>query len=129
MKNISILVVEDTRSWQEVYKNLLASLGFPYEITDSSDKAKAKFRKKLFDVAIFDLRLVDWDVENNGGMELVEWLVENRIETKVIICTGYGTPKDMRTAFHIKNVVDFLSKQEFSPSEFKKIINTIASMP
>ena len=123
MNDISILVVEDSPNWQMLYKRVLTGSGYPCEIVDSSDKAKEKLREKTFHIAILDIRLIDWDQTDDGGMEILEWLGESDSSTKVIICTGYATPERIRKAFRSGMVIDFLSKETFSPSEIITLIN------
>jgi two-component system sensor histidine kinase TorS len=114
---MTILIVEDRRDWQRIYEDILVDIGYSYEIVDSGARAIRKLSQKPFKLAIVDMRLTDWDDKNFEGMDVINWLLENAADTKVIAMTAYGTPEIVRECFKSGVVVDFFFKASFSPSE------------
>ena len=123
MKSATILIVEDEPSWRELYKEIVVDSGYFCEVVASVEKAIEKLQKQFFNLAILDIRLVDPDPANEGGLEILKWLVKKQIDTKVVICTGYPTLERTRSSFLSGKVVDFLSKDTFSESQFLSIIS------
>jgi len=118
----NVLVVEDTVDWRRKLVNYLIETGeYDIQEADSYEKAHDLIQRHAFDVAVVDIRLVDWDEKNEQGMQLLRELDEaaQANGTRAIVITGYGTKDRMREAFRDHQVVDFIEKQRFTPKEFK----------
>jgi DNA-binding NtrC family response regulator len=118
----NVLVVEDTSDWRMKLVGYLVETGqYDIQEADNYEKASRLIQHQPFDVAVVDIRLVDWDEKNEQGMQLLRELDEAAWAngTQSIVITGYGTKERMRTAFRDHQVVDFIEKQHFSPKEFK----------
>lgn len=117
-KNNRILVVDDLSDWRTTLSGLLTDVGYEVQTAESFDKAMEQLDKNSFDLAILDLRLVDSDVENEGGLKLAEEIKKSWARTRIIIITAYGTPDRMRRAMepdlatHQPLVDDYLSKND-----------------
>jgi len=129
MKSTSVLIVEDDSAWQEILSETIASLGYVYETASSSKHAIDKLKKDNFNIAMLDIRLSDTDSENNEGLEVLKWLVDNNKSTKVVIVSAYASSNRMRNAFDSGKVADWLLKQEFSISTFYTCIKGIVDEP
>jgi len=120
-----ILVIEDTPDWRKKLVGYLIEEG-QYDIQEANTYVKASklLQKQPFDVAIVDIRLVDWDEKNEQGMQLLRELDEiaDANGTQAVVITGYGTKDRMREAFRDHQVVDFIEKQHFDPEEFKATV-------
>ena len=127
MKTTSILVVDDQRTWRELLKEIFVDSGYVCDVASSSQEALEKLQGKYFNLAILDIRLVDSDPKNEGGLEVLKWLMENQIDTKVIVYTGYPSDERIRTAYLSEKVIDFLQKREFSGSKILSIIKDAIS--
>jgi DNA-binding NtrC family response regulator len=118
----NVLVIEDTPDWRKKLVGYLIEEG-EYDIkeADNYESASKIIQEQPLDVAIVDIRLVDWDEEDNQGMQLLRELDEiaDVNGTQAIVITGYGTKDRMRKAFRNHQVVDFIEKQHFDPDEFK----------
>jgi DNA-binding NtrC family response regulator len=121
----NVLVIEDTPDWRTKLVGYLIEQG-EYDIQEASnyETARELLENEPFDVAIVDIRLVDWDEKNEQGMQILRQLDEIADEngTQAIVITGYGTKDWMRRAFRDHEVVDFIEKQRFDPQEFKATV-------
>ena len=121
----NVLVIEDTPDWRTKLVGYLIEEG-EYDILEADDyeTASALLQREPFDVAVVDIRLVDWDDTNEQGMQLLRELDElaEINGTQAVVITGYGTKERMREAFRDHQVVDFIEKQHFAPEEFKATV-------
>ncbi|MFH1636457.1 MAG: response regulator [Chloroflexota bacterium] len=125
----NVLVIEDTPDWRSKIVGYLVETG-EYNLKEADDYQTAieLLDNDPFDVAIVDIRLVDWDETNEQGMKLLNKLDEiaEINGTQSIVLTGYATKERMREAFRDHQVVDFIEKQRFSPQEFKDTVLSAA---
>jgi len=121
----NVLVVEDTADWRAKLVGYLIQEGV-YVVFEAADLETAVelLESQPLDVAIIDIRLVDWDELNDQGMKLLRQLdeISDINGTQAIIITGYGTKDRMREAFRDREVVDFIEKKHFHPDEFKRSV-------
>jgi DNA-binding NtrC family response regulator len=121
----NVLVVEDTPDWRAKLVGYLVEEK-EYNVYEAGDYETATelIENQPLDVALIDIRLIDWDEKNEQGMELLRQLDEVAAVngTQSIVVTGYGTGERMREAFRDHQVVDFIAKQKFNPQEFKKTV-------
>ena len=54
----NILVVEDEKDWQDKFKSILEREGYETKIAAGYGEALGELRRKLFDLAVIDLRLI-----------------------------------------------------------------------
>ena len=83
------LIVEDQSNWQLALKILLESEGIIVSVANGPEDAKRTLMKSEFDVIVLDIRLVDEDILNIDGLELLQYARENRPDIRVIVLTGY----------------------------------------
>jgi DNA-binding NtrC family response regulator len=90
----NVLVVEDTPDWRTKLVGYLVEEG-EYDIleADNYESATKLLQKQPFDVALIDIRLVDWDETNEQGMQLLRELdaISDENGTQSVVITGYGT--------------------------------------
>ena len=82
-----LLVLDDDPSWREALQDLFARRGFTVRLTSSYDEALHALRYELFHVAIIDLRLVDWDEQDQSGMDLLRFVAQS--DTALVINRYY----------------------------------------
>jgi signal transduction histidine kinase/CheY-like chemotaxis protein len=87
-KKISILIVEDDTSWQEIYNELLSSTGHVIHFASSFAEAILVLTKTRFDLAIIDVRL-DVNDENRDGLRILSQLVKLDVRPQIILATGH----------------------------------------
>ena len=100
----SLLVVDDDRHICEAMADYLRSLGHRTETATSCKEAIARVKEFNFEVVLCDVNLPDDD-----GFTVLNWVVENKPETSVILLTGYGTIESAVEAIRI-GAFDYLTK-------------------
>lgn len=123
MQEASILIVDDIPKWRMTLKGLLSELGYRCEMASSKKEAIDLLVKHTYKLAIVDIRLDDWDENNQGGIEIVDWLVSTHSNTKAIVLTAYATVEFKRKALSSGVVVDFVPK-----TEIDELITTLAKV-
>lgn len=121
-----VLVVEDADDWRETLAGVLRDDGHLVREATTYKEAVTWLRSDIFHVAVVDLRLDEWDLNDFQGMDLIAQLRSLSEEGKgmsVVIVTGYGGLQEARDAFKPPlSVFDFLGKKEFDIEEYKSVI-------
>jgi DNA-binding response OmpR family regulator len=89
-----ILVVDDQDNWREALASLLTKEGHTVQTLARFEEAVEVISRDTFDLVILDVRLVDTDVFNVQGLELLRIVKAQKTAPKVIILTGY--PESIR---------------------------------
>lgn len=100
----SLLVVDDDRHICEAMADYLRSLGHRTETSLNCRDAITRMKEFNFDAVICDVNLPDQD-----GFQLLEWAVQAKPETSVILLTGYGTIESAVEAIRL-GAFDYLTK-------------------
>jgi DNA-binding NtrC family response regulator len=82
----------------------LRGLGHRTETAISGGQALARIREFHFDVVLCDVNLGELD-----GFQVLEWVVEHKPETAVVLITGYGTIESAVEAIRM-GAFDYLTK-------------------
>ena len=88
----SVLVVDDSKTSQEILQEMLESFGFSVELASSGEDAIGMVGEKLDSGRIYDLILMDWKMPELDGIETVDRLRQtyNNFSPTVIMVTAYG---------------------------------------
>jgi DNA-binding NtrC family response regulator len=100
----SLLVVDDDKHICAAMADYLRSLGHRTETATTCGQALARIREFNFEVVLCDVNLSDQD-----GFQVLEWIVQNKPETAVILITGYGTIESAVEAIRM-GAFDYLTK-------------------
>lgn len=124
-----ILIVEDNVNWQKSLRDLLQQEGFWVDVVSTYDEAVRNLSEGIYHLAIFDIRLIEEDLLNTQGMDLLRDLIPQKSINSlgIIILSAYGTKSQMREAFGQYNVDDFIDKNDFNKAEFINEIRFIFS--
>ncbi len=108
-----ILVVDDDQRWRNTFHRFLNAEGYSVTLTSSFQEAIEALEKGCFHLAVVDIRLVDWDKDNEEGLKILAHMKEMGLAevTKSIVVTAYGTTARQRSAFKKYNVLDFIPKE------------------
>ena len=104
MKRSSILVVDDDRIILDSLCEFLKLEGYSTSGAESYKQAVSQIQKQKFSLAIVDVNLSD-----GSGFELLNLLKKNHPQTVVIIITGYGTIESAVEAIKM-GANDYLTK-------------------
>lgn len=95
-----VLIVDDEKEYQEVFKMILDDSGYYTKAADSGEDALKKLQEENFDVVLTDLIM-----DGMSGMELLDRIKKEYPDIEVILITGYGS---------IENAVSAMKKGAFS---------------
>ncbi|MDO9287224.1 MAG: sigma-54 dependent transcriptional regulator [Thermodesulfovibrionales bacterium] len=117
MKNspVRILIADDEKNFREVLMTTLSDEGFDVTGADSSLKAKDLLEKEEYDVLLLDLNMPEV-----GGMEVLKKIKTFEIPTEVVILTGVGIVSTAVEAMKL-GAYDYLTKP-FKIEELKAVI-------
>ena len=96
--------------------------GYNVQVVSSLNEAKFVISRHFFDIAIVDLKLDEFDPNNEDGLEVARCLDRLKEGTMTFVCTGCGTVQSARIAFRRFNVYDYIEKDFFDLDEFRQII-------
>ena len=114
-QKIQIMVLDDEEIVGKRLKTALEKSNFEVEIFQESPKAVARIAEKEFDIVVTDVRM-----DEIGGMEVLERVLERSARTKVILITGYATVEVAREAL-TRGAFDFIAKP-FKPDDLREVI-------
>jgi DNA-binding SARP family transcriptional activator/CheY-like chemotaxis protein len=109
-----ILVVEDQPEWRELVTELLADEGYGVCHADSYEQALAWLDRQSFSVIFLDMMLREFDlpVHSGTGWQLLDYLVEQRPRTKIVILSGRATAGEAARLVRDYPIVNFIDKSE-----------------
>lgn len=117
MKNspVRILIADDEKNFREVLMTTLSDEGFDVTGTDSAIKAKDLLEKEEYDVLLLDLNMPEV-----SGMEVLKKIKTFEIPPEVVILTGVGIVSTAVEAMKL-GAYDYLTKP-FKIEELKAVI-------
>jgi signal transduction histidine kinase/CheY-like chemotaxis protein len=101
LKDLKVLVVDDSINSRKIFKELLESFSFDVTVTDSGEKALAEIEKVGETQTDFDLVIMDWKMPGMDGIETsrqIKSLTGDSREPKIIMTTAYGRQEVMQKA-------------------------------
>ena len=112
---MKILIVDDEKAIRNSIKDILEMEEYTVDTAENGEEAIAKASKDKFDAIICDIKMPVMD-----GIEVLDRLVADGIESPVIMLSGHG---DLDTAVTCikKGAFDFISK----PPDINRILITI----
>jgi DNA-binding NtrC family response regulator len=101
-----ILIVDDDEQLVEAYRDYLCDLGYSVDSASEIEEAQTLLTHFPYSVVITDLRLSKL---NFGGLDLVKFIRDISLTTRVIVLTAYGWP-ELKTEAANRGVDVFLRK-------------------
>ena len=114
--NIALLVVDDDEVFRSTLARMFARRGFQVHEAADGESALAEAQRKMFDVAILDLKMPG----GLSGIELLEKFRDAHSECETIVLTGQGTIELAVQAMKL-GAYDFLPKP-FPVRDLEKLI-------
>ncbi|HEY6950833.1 MAG TPA: response regulator [Bacteroidota bacterium] len=118
-KPIRVLIAEDENSFRMVLQRvLLPKEAYTFEACASGDEVLEKLREQQFDVII-----LDYDMPGRSGLNILQWMLEQKMDTPVIMLTGAGSENIAVEAMKL-GAYDYIRKERFAKDQLPHIINT-----
>ena len=117
MKNV--LIVEDEKKFQNIYKEYVSDYGANPVIAASYDEAVRVVDLYAFDMALIDISLDIRDDKNVDGLLVLEYLSKKNDGTHSIVITAQGTFKIARDAILRYGAVNTVEKNELTLDFFE----------
>jgi DNA-binding response OmpR family regulator len=118
-----ILLVDDVPSILFAMKMYLMAEGYEVSCAQDIEEAKSLAAKNDYAAVISDLRLTGTD--NMEGLDLIDFVREQRLRAKIIILTAYGFPEIEREAVE-RGADAFLRKPKPLP-ELARVVQELLS--
>lgn len=122
MKQTKILILEDDTPFGVMLRGWLERSGYSAVLCCRVADARSELQGSTYAVVLSDLRLPDGD-----GLELLQWMREQKMDTPVIVMSSYGEVSTAVAAMKF-GAKDFLEKPVV-PSLLKDKIEAIISAP
>lgn len=88
-KKYKLLIVDDEQGILDVYSSYFAKQDFEVDVAHNGVEGLEKLRQGEFDVALVDIRMPKMD-----GLELARQVIDEGIDTSIIILTAHGERDD-----------------------------------
>jgi two-component system response regulator (stage 0 sporulation protein F) len=122
-----ILVVDDQQGWRELLEDILSEDGYEVVTASNFKEAIDLLKRKHFDLATIDMRLVDPSPYNIDGMRVLKETKTQKPLIKAIILTGYPDEAQKDKALNFYGADGYYEKapdgKPFDIVEFKQIIS------
>jgi DNA-binding SARP family transcriptional activator/ActR/RegA family two-component response regulator len=114
MSPARILIVEDEPEWQNIVGELLVDQGHTCHTANTYESALARLDQDSFNVVFLDMMLHEFDLPVRGGTgwRLLDYVVEQRPRTKVIVLSGRATAGDAARLVRDYPIAAFIDKSE-----------------
>jgi DNA-binding SARP family transcriptional activator/ActR/RegA family two-component response regulator len=126
-----VLLVEDRADWQNIIAAVLDEAGYFWRMAASAQEALLELEKESFHIVILDLRLQqnNLPLRSNEGWLLLDYLVEARPKTRVLILSGQASPADVADLLTHYPILGFIEKQHFNPQAIKEAVAQATQAP
>jgi CheY-like chemotaxis protein len=127
-KNL-VLVVDDTSTWREIFRNLLVEGGYAVQMASDFNKAKSVLAQKPVALAIMDVSLDRNNPNNRDGLKLCSLIARQKLPTKVILVTGTVPSKAINFEDYQGTIAWFCEKTLYDRRSFMQKIDEILKPP
>jgi DNA-binding response OmpR family regulator len=118
-EKVSILIAEDEESFLKAVTSVLeATRRFTIFSCETGDEAIEALSKSRYDIIILDYKM-----PGKTGLNVLQWLNEQKINTPVIMLTGAGSENIAVEAMKL-GAYDYVRKDQFDKYHFPIIVNS-----
>ncbi len=110
-----LLLAEDDELLSQSLTDFFESKGYKVYAAERCDQALKILELRTFNVALVDKRLPDGE-----GTAILEYIIKNKLKTKMILMTAYGQDKKI-SEYVQKGAFDFIAK----PFQLEKLLRRI----
>ncbi|MEM0927731.1 MAG: ActR/PrrA/RegA family redox response regulator transcription factor [Pseudomonadota bacterium] len=122
-EDASCLIVDDDLPFRTRLGRAMEKRGFTPMLAEGAAEAKELIRQKPPTFAVVDLRLEDGD-----GIDIVNFLHEQRADARAVILTGYGNITTAVAAVKA-GAIDYLAKPADADDVFKALMAKEGELP
>jgi DNA-binding response OmpR family regulator len=115
----TILFAEDEPSFRLAVFTFLSSQGFQVEVCETGKAAVEALTHSQFDVVILDYRMPEM-----SGLNVLQWMYEQKFETPVIMLTGAGSETIAVEALKL-GAYDYILKDQLDFHHLPIVINGV----
>lgn len=117
---LEVLIVEDEEPFRKVLSVVLREKGgYVVEECESGEEAIEALRASPRDIVLLDYRM-----EPVSGLNVLQWMLEQKMETPVIVLTGAGSEHVAVEAMKL-GAYDYIRKDNFEPQHLPVIVNSV----
>ena len=119
-ERLHILIVEDDEQLRQILREVLLNDG-QYQVTacESGEEALQRFKEQIFDIV-----LLDYKMPGISGLNVLQWMFEQKLETPVIMLTGAGSEIIAVEAMKL-GAYDYIRKELVDIEHLPIIINGV----
>jgi DNA-binding NtrC family response regulator len=114
-KKIRILIVDDESDLRNLLNHVLTQAGYEVVEAPGGEEALNILQRETFDIALLDIQM-----PNINGIQVLKYLQKNSPSTKAIMLTGYAGLKNAMEAKQF-GATDFINK----PYNIEDILATV----
>jgi DNA-binding response OmpR family regulator len=115
----TILIAEDEPSFRLAASTFLSSQGFQVEVCDSGKAAVEMLSRSQFDIVILDYRMPQM-----SGLNVLQWMYEEKFDIPVIMLTGAGSEIIAVEALKL-GAYDYIPKDHLDLHHLSIVINGV----
>ncbi len=117
---IRVLIAEDEESFLRVLKTVLESAqDFTVHSCETGDEAIESLKRSQFDVVVLDNKM-----PGKSGLNVLQWLYEQKSKMPVIMLTGHGSENIAVEAMKL-GAYDYVRKDQFDKQHFPLIVRAV----
>ena len=120
-KSLKILVADDDNIYCIAMKKTLTSCGHTVNICQSGEDAINILKHEIFDII-----LLDYKMGQVSGIDVLQWMFDNKIDIPVILITGHGSEEVALEAWKWR-ANEYLIKGETDWSLIPKLVSNTYS--
>jgi DNA-binding SARP family transcriptional activator/ActR/RegA family two-component response regulator len=126
-----VLLVENRDDWQNIVTSILDEENYFWRVAPTAQEALLEMEKESFHLVILDLKLQQHNLplRSTEGWLLLDYLIEARPKTKVLILSGRASPGDVADLLTQYPVIGFIEKQKFNPQAIKEAVAQATQAP
>ncbi len=120
----NILIVDDDEQLVSAYREYLTGLGYTVDCAAEIEEAQTLLTHFQYAVVITDLRLSRL---NFGGLDLVKFIRDTLLPTRIVVLTAYGWPELKAEAAN--QGVDVFHRKPMRLSDLARTISVLTGGP
>ena len=126
-----VLLVENRKDWQNIVASNLEENGYYWRVANNAQEALQELEQENFHLVILDLKLQqnELPLRSNEGWLLLDYLVQERPKTKIVVLSGKASPSDVADLLTHYPIIGFIEKQNYSPDVIKKAVEQATQAP